>query len=344
MRRKAQEMLAILGGKMPHNPAIVPGGVTEIPTVDKVASFLWRLNELREFIDNAYIPDVLAIAKVYSDYLEIGIGCGNLLSCGSYDLNGREADLTKRGRLFKQGVTSFDLGLEGLDPSNIAEQVRHSWYADSTSGRRPTEGETIPQVEKEGAYSWIKSPRYGGKVYEVGPLARLMATYAGGDPKVRELVDSALSELKATPTSLFSTLGRHIARALETKFIADAMPGWLLELKPGEPAYIEHTIPEEAWGMGLVEAARGALGHWIEIKQGRIANYQCVVPTTWNASPRDDNGKPGPIEQAISGVKIKDEANPFEIVRIVRSFDPCLACAVHLISPKGRKLGEFYVS
>jgi hydrogenase large subunit len=131
---------------------------------------------------------------------------------------------------------------------------------------------------------------------------------------------------------------------LETKFIADAMPGWLLELKPGEPAYIEHTIPEEAWGMGLVEAARGALGHWIEIKQGRIANYQCVVPTTWNASPRDDNGKPGPIEQAISGVKIKDEANPFEIVRIVRSFDPCLACAVHLISPKGRKLGEFYVS
>lgn len=340
MRRKAQEMLAIFGGKMPHNCAIMPGGVTEIPTVDKITSFLWRLNELRGFIDNTYIPDVLAIAKVYTDYLEIGGGCGNLLSYGSYDLDGREADLTKRERLFKQGAVSAELNLDEFNPSNIAEQVKHSWYADSSNGRRPTEGETIPQAEKAEAYSWIKSPRYGAKVYEVGPLARVMASYASGSPKVQELVDHVLSELKATPTSLFSVLGRHAARALETKFVADAMPGWLLELKPGEPAYIKSTVPEEATGMGLVEAARGALGHWIEIKQGRIANYQCVVPTTWNASPRDDSEQPGPIEQAITGVKIRDETNPFEIVRIVRSFDPCLACAVHLVTSKGRKLGE----
>ena len=170
-----------------------------------------------------------------------------------------------------------------------------------------------------------------------------MVTYAAGDPTLRGLVDPVLSRFKAEPTALFSVLGRHAARALGAKFIADSMPGWLLQLKVGEPAYIEYELPAESTGMGLVEAARGALGHWIEIKEGRIANYQCVVPTTWNASPRDDRGQPGPIEQALVGTKIRDEQNPFELVRIVRSFDPCLACAVHLITPKGRSLGEFRV-
>lgn len=343
MRRKAQEMLTIFGGKMPHNCAIVPGGVTEVPTVDKIASFLWRLNEIRDFIDNAYIPDVLAVAEAYCDHFEVGVGCRNLLSYGSYELDGREADLTRRKRLFRQGTVSADLKLGELDPSQISEEVKHSWYADSTSGRRPTEGETSPQPGKDGAYSWIKSPRYNGEVYEVGPLARVMVTYAAGDPTLRALVDPVLSRFKAEPTALFSILGRHATRALGTKFIADSMPGWLLQLKVGEPAYIEHELPAESTGMGLVEAARGALGHWLEIKEGRIANYQCVVPTTWNASPRDDREQPGPIEQALVGTKIRDETNPFELVRIVRSFDPCLACAVHLITPKGRSLGEFRV-
>lgn len=342
MRRKAQEMLSIFGGKMPHNVAIVPGGVTEVVTIDKIVSFLWRLNELRDFIDNVYIPDVLAVAEAYSDYFEIGVGCGNLLSYGSYGLDGKEADLTKRKRLFKQGIISTDLKLGKLDPDKITEEVKHSWYADSPP-RKPQEGETVLQAKKAGAYSWIKSPRYDGQVYEVGPLARMVVTYASGHPTVKSLVDSTLARFKASPKVLFSVLGRHAARALETKFIADSMPGWLLELKPGEPVYTEYTIPEEARGMGLTEAARGALGHWIEIKEGRIANYQCVVPTTWNASPKDDRNQPGPIEQAINGTKIKDQANPFEIVRIVRSFDPCLACAVHVITPKGRSLGEFRV-
>jgi hydrogenase large subunit len=138
-------------------------------------------------------------------------------------------------------------------------------------------------------------------------------------------------------------LGRHLARALSAKYIADSVEKWLLELKPGEPAYVEYTIPEEGMGMGLTDASRGALGHWIEIKGKKIANYQCVVPTTWNASPKDDNGNPGPIEQAIIGTRIKDESNPFEIVRIIRAFDPCIACAVHLISPRGNDLGKFRV-
>jgi hydrogenase large subunit len=344
MRRKAQEMCAIFGGKMPHNMAIVPGGVTEVPTVDKIASFLWHLNELRDFIDNVYLADVVAAAEVYSDYFGIGVGCKHLLSYGSYELDGKEPDLTKRKRLLKQGAVGPDLKLEPLDAAGIAEQVKHSWYEESTSGRKPLDSDTVPNENKGGAYSWVKSPRYNGEVYEVGPLARIMATYLAGDENVKAIVDPALAKFKAGPEVMFSTLGRHLARAVSCKVIADTMPGWLLELKPGEPVYQEYEIPDESTGMGLVDAARGALGHWIEVKDKRIANYQCVVPSTWNMSPRDDKGQPGPLEQAITGTKVKDEQNPFEIVRIVRSFDPCLACAVHVITPKGRTLGEYRVA
>ena len=216
-----------------------------------------------------------------------------------------------------------------MDISKIAEGVKHSWYEDYPGGRHPTEGETKPAHGKKGAYSWVKSPRYDGKVYEVGPLARVAVSYAHGDPVVRNLVDSALAQLKAPPSALFSVMGRHLARALCAKLTADNMEKWLLELKPGEPTFVEYEIPDEGTGAGLTEAARGALGHWIEIKEQKIANYQCVVPTTWNGSPRDENGNPGPIEQAITGTRIKDKDNPFEIVRIVRSFDPCLGCAIH---------------
>jgi hydrogenase large subunit len=343
MRRKSQEMLTIFGGKMPHNMAVMPGGVTETVTVDKIASFLWRLNELRDFIDNVYIPDVLAVAEAYTDYFEIGAGCGNLLSYGGFDLEGNNPDYTKRKRLLKQGTVSTDLKLGTLDTNKIMEYVKHSWYADSSTGKHPSKGMTEPQIGKNGAYSWAKAPRYDGKVYEVGPLARIAATYASGEPTVKKLVDSVLSKFKASPKALFSVLGRHAARALYTKFVADSMPEWLLQLKPGELAYIGYTIPDEAFGMGLVDGARGALGHWIEIKDKKIANYQCVVPSTWNLGPRDDKNQPGPVEQALIGTKIKDENNPFEIGRIVRSFDPCLACAVHVITPKGRTLGIYKV-
>jgi hydrogenase large subunit len=283
------------------------------------------------------------VAGAYSDYFEIGKGCGNLLSYGSFDLESSETDLTKRKRLLKQGTVSTNLKLGNLDINKISEEVKHSWYSDSGDGRHPSRGETSPEPGKAGAYSWIKSPRYNGKVYEVGPLARMAVTYASGDPKVKVLIDSVLSRFKASPKALFSVLGRHAARALYCKLIADTMPEWLLQLKPGEPVYVDYSIPEEATGMGLVDAARGALGHWIEIKGGKIANYQCVVPSTWNMSPRDERGQPGPLEQALTGTKIKDERNPFEIVRIIRSFDPCLACAIHLVTPKGRELGRFRV-
>lgn len=344
LRRKAQEMLALFGGKMPHNCATVAGGVTEHPTVDKIASFLWRLNEIRDFIDNTYIPDVLGVAEAYADYFSIGAGCGNLLAYGVFDLDGSEPDYLRRKRLFQSGTVSTDLMLGDVDAKRIAEYVKHSWFADSSTGRYPGLGETVPQPGKAEAYSWLKSPRYDGKVYEVGPLARMMVNHVAGDPTVKGLVDPVLSRFEAGPGALFSVLGRHAARALECKYVADSMADWVLQLKPGEPVYTEYDIPEKSSGMGLVCGPRGALGHWIKIEDHKIANYQCVVPTTWNASPRDDEGQPGPIEQALIGTKIKDEENPFEIVRIVRSFDPCLACAVHVITPKGSDLGRFRIS
>jgi hydrogenase large subunit len=329
IRRIGHEMVSIFSGKIPHSVGIVPGGVTTVPTVDMITAFLWKLRRLQDFINNIYIPDVLAITSAYPDYLEIGVGCRNLLSYGGYDLEGDNPDYTVRKRLFTQGVISADFKPEKLDITKVSEGVKHSWYDDSSSGRHPSQGETTPEYNKNGAYSWVKAPRYDGKVYEVGPLARVAVTYACGDPVMKNLVDSSLAQLKASPSALFSVMGRHLARALSAKFIADNLEKWLLELKPGGPTFVEYTIPEESKGMGLVEGSRGALGHWIEIKEHKIANYQCVVPTTWNASPRDDIGNPGPIEQAIIGAKIKDKDNPFEIVRIVRSFDPCLACAIH---------------
>ena len=335
IRRKSQEMLAIFGGKMPHNIGIVAGGVTEKPTEDKITNFLWRLNEIREFIDNVYIPDVIAVARVYDDYFAIGDGCSNFLTYGGFEL----AD----GMLFESGLVTDKLELSSFIPDNITEDVKGSWYADSTSNKNPAQGETNPEPEKKHGYSFIKSPRYNGKVCEVGPLARMAVNYVKGNVKIKGMIDQLLAEFGAKPNVLFSVLGRHAARALECKLIADTMADWLMELKPGEPTMVEYEIPSESEGAGLTTAPRGAVGHWIKIKDKKIDRYQVITPTSWNASPKDDSDQPGPIEQTIIGTKIKDVENPFEIVRIVRSFDPCLACAVHLITAKGKKLGEFKI-
>ncbi|MFP3879813.1 MAG: nickel-dependent hydrogenase large subunit [Dehalococcoidia bacterium] len=341
IRRIGHEAVSIFSGKIPHSVGVVPGGVTSVPTADNIMAYIWKIKVVQDFIDNIYIPDVLAVASAYPDYGEIGTGCKNLLAYGSFDLEGNSPDYTRRERLFKQGTVSSDLKPGNLDTDKISECVRHSWYEDSTSGRHPSQGDTKPQYGKEEAYSWVKAPRYDGEVYEVGPLARIAVTYARGDPVMQELVNESLGKLKASSSVLFSVLGRHLARALSAKFIVDRLEEWALQLKPGEPTYVEYAIPDEAEGMGLTDAARGALGHWIEIKDKKIANYQCVVPTTWNISPMDDKGQNGPVEQALIGTKVKDEANPFELVRIVRAFDPCMACAVHLVTPKGRELGQF---
>jgi hydrogenase large subunit len=300
------------------------------------------LEKIRYFIDNTYLPDVLAVADVYGDYFMIGGGCGNYLSYGVFDMD-LHPDLTKRHRLFSNGRTSVkNLQSDPFDPGKITEHVRHSWY-NSPSQLHPSQGETASDHNKKKAYSWMKSPRYEDAVYEVGPLARQVNAYIQGKEPTVTMVNDMLGHFNAVPPALVSTLGRHAARAIETKIVADNLARWIFELKPGEPVHTHFEIPEEATGMGLTEAPRGALGHWMSIKNRQIDRYQCVVPTTWNGSPRDDKDQPGPIEQALEGTKVKDPDNPFELVRIVRSFDPCIACAVHVVNARGTEMRRFAI-
>jgi hydrogenase large subunit len=235
------------------------------------------------------------------------------------------------------------LKLEPFAKNNITEDLKHSWYANSSSGKNPAQGQTEPELKKKEAYSFLKSPRYKGTVCEVGPLARMVNNYVQGDETVKKLVDSVLGEFDAGVDALYSVLGRHAARAVEAKIVGDAMVDWLMQLKPSEPNIADSEIPEQGEGAGLSEAPRGSVGHWITVKDKKIDRYQVISPTAWNGSPKDDKGQPGPFEQAIIGTKVKDKDNPFELVRIVRAFDPCLACAVHLLDARGNKLRVFKV-
>jgi len=342
IRRLAHEMLTIFGGKMPHNAAIVPGGITGHPSVDKIADFMWKLNKVREFIDGIYIPDVIAVAKTYPEYFSIGAGPGNFLSYGAFDLDGKNPDYSRRKRLFPQGAVEALKSYKKLDTGSITESIRHSWY-EGDEVLHPSKQDTRPDARKNDAYSWIRSPRYEGKVYEVGPLARWVVAYFAGQKQVKNMVDGCIRDLNIEIKDLNSVLGRHAARALDAKLVADSMAEWILELKPGEPVCAVYEMPEEAEGMGIVDGPRGALGHWIKIKGGKIERYQLVVPTTWNGSPKDEKDQPGPIEQALIGTKVKDPANPYELVRIARSFDPCLACSIHTLDLKGNKIGAMRV-
>ncbi len=333
--RKAQEAATIFGGKWPHDAAIVAGGVSEKVTADRITQFMWRLEEIADFVENIYVPDAVAVVKAYSEYMGIGKGCTNLLAYDGYALGDRQ--------LLKGGMVTHTDRYSQIDIEKITEDVTHSWYKDSEAAY-PGKGETEPEAGKAKAYSWIKSPRYNGEVFEVGPLAAILSTYLSKtNPKVNELVDNSLDQIGAGIKDLYSVAGRHLARALETKLLAAEVAGWAGYLKPGEPTAAEYDPPADGHGVGLLAAPRGALGHWLDVKDGRISNYQVITPTAWNASPKDKDGQPGPYEQALIGLKIKESQAPIEILRTIRSFDPCTACAVHLTTPKGDLLGKYKV-
>ncbi|MBC7333958.1 MAG: nickel-dependent hydrogenase large subunit [Actinobacteria bacterium] len=342
--KKAQEAATIFGGKWPHDCAIVGGGVSEKVTSDKISSFLWRLEVIEDFVKNYYIPDVIAIAITYNDYLEIGKGCQKLLAYGGYRIksNGLYNDL-----LIGRGTVKNIDRLDTLDVESIAEDIEHSYYENAkaqTQPLNPKEGVTSPKALKEQAYSWIKSPRYKGETYEVGPLAGVLVTYLGKDNNlVKELVDSSLSQIGGNISNLYSVMGRHLTRAIMATILCEYLKIWAKELKPGEPAASSYTPVPEGEGIGLTEAPRGALGHWLKVENERISNYQVITPTAWNASPKDRNKNPGPIEQALIGTSIKESPSPIEVLRIIRSFDPCTACAVHLLSTKGNLIGKYKV-
>jgi hydrogenase large subunit len=304
-RRQAHEMGAIFGGKLPHTVGYEYGGVTAVPDASLLARFRDYLDQIIPFVDNVYLADVDLLAQVYADYYEIGRGYGNLLAFGVFDLNRNgSSKLLPRGRLV-DGSHS----VHNVDLNAIVEQTEYSWYDDSSDGLNPSQGHTAPYPGKSGAYSWLKAPRYDGLPHEAGPLARM---WMGGDYRRG-----------------ISVMDRHMARALETSKIAHAMRDWLGQINLSASCFTPTRVPASGAGVGLTEAPRGALGHWLTISDGAASAYQILTPTCWNCSPRDDAGLPGPLEKALEETPVADPAQPIEILRVVQSFDPCLACAVH---------------
>jgi [NiFe] hydrogenase large subunit len=352
---KPARMMAMFGGKNPHIQSYVTGGVScvqDLLNVDRLAEFLYYLKEMQAFIDNVYIPDLLAVASFYKDWgaQQIG-GCTNFLAYGSFPQSEGAWDQEK---MFLPGGVVFgrDIANPGkVDPAKITEEVTRAWYEDGQP-LHPYDGETKPikpEFDYEGKYSWFKAPRYQGKACEVGPLAQVLAAYSQGHPGVKAAVDAVLGHLDVPAAALFSTLGRTAARAIETKVVADAMVGWVNEaverVKAGDIKTVtQWEWPGESMGMGLTDVPRGALGHWIKTdKNNQIENYQLVVPSTWNLGPRDAEGQLGPVEESLVGTPVADPKRPLEILRTVHSFDPCIACGVHVIDPDTNEVHKFKV-
>ncbi|MHB9032517.1 MAG: nickel-dependent hydrogenase large subunit [Anaerolineae bacterium] len=302
-RRTAHEMGAILGAKLPHTAVFEMGGVTAFPSQNDLSNFRGRLVQVKDFIDNVYVPDAELLAAVYSDYFQIGRGYSNLLAYGVFDLtDSGSSKLLKRGR-----VVNGSTAVESVDLHQITEYLGNSWY-DGTAAN-PASGATAPNPDKPDAYSWLKAPRYSGAPYELGPLARM---WVNGDYR-----------------NGISVMDRHLARAYEAAKIAQAMLGWLDEIQPGQPFYMDYNTSASGSDIGLTEAARGALGHWVTLSAGLVTRYQIITPTCWNCSPSDDSGQPGPLEHALTGAPLVDPDQPVEALRIIHSVDPCLSCAVH---------------
>ena len=322
VRRLCHEMGAVFGARLPHTTALVPGGVTQRVTTERVLAYRSRLKQIMAFVHNVYIPDLLEVAGAFPQYFEIGRGCGNFLAYGAFWMNG------SGDKFFRPG-TLIDGRWDALVPERIFEDVTSSRFR-SPSGLHPSRGETVPDPHKRGAYSWIKAPRYDGHVMEVGPLARVLTNYHdSGNAWIKREVDAFLVAAQVPIEKLTSVLGRHVARGLESQWLGRQAFQWLDELDPNRPPARKFEIPKSGRGIGLTEAPRGALGHWFSIENHLIDRYQCIVPTTWNCSPRDEAGQPGAVEQALIGADVADPDQPIEIGRIVRSFDPCIGCAVH---------------
>ena len=347
---QASHISAIFGGRMPMTMTTPAGGSVHIPTIDDLANLRPRLMEIRDWVENVYIPDVLAVAPYYLDYAGVGKGPANFLAWGVFD----DPSFDSKKRLLPSGIViGGGLKAEEINEKAVTEDVTHGWYKDGKAAH-PSVGVTEPDYTEwnlEKKYSWAKAPRYDERPMEVGALARMVVAYAKGHPTVQKLIDQTLAKLGVAgkPAVLFSVVGRIAARALETKLIADAMVEWseamLVNLKNGKKeTFTQYTLPERAQGVGLWEAPRGALGHWNQIEGARLANYQVITPTCWNISPRDGKGARGTIEEALIGTPVADPKRPLEILREAHSFDPCLACTVHVIDPQSNEVYKVRVS
>lgn len=375
-QRDVVQLHTIFGGKNPH-PNFLVGGVAcsldpnsdSAINIEQLAKISEVITKMEDFVNLAYLPDTLAIAGFYKDWGAIGEGVGNFLTYGDFptgDTNDTSTFLVPRGVILDRDLSTIhDVDLD--EESQIQEFVDHSWYdyqGGAGTGLHPYKGETelnytgpkppYEQLDVNGGYSWLKSPRWKGKAMEVGPLSRMLMMYASGNNHAQELVNYTLKTLDVPVAALFSTLGRTAARTLETKIYLDFMRSWYNQLvaniKAGDldthndALWDPKTWPKKAQGAGYMEAPRGALGHWIVIEDQKIANYQAVVPTTWNAGPRDLHGQAGPYEAALKNHVLANPEQPLEILRTIHSFDPCIACAVHLTGDDGEEMLQINVT
>lgn len=357
----------IFGGKNPHPNYLVGGMACAINTneanainAERLAMVGQLLKQAKDFINQVYIPDVLAIAPYYFDWAEIGGGLPNYLCYGDLPTNGYNDPSSfkfPRGAILNRDLSKVH-EVDPKDDSQIKEFVKHSWYSYSDGddkGKFPWEGETkmnftgpkppYDYLNTDEKYSWVKTPRWKGHPMEVGPLSRMLVGYALGKEEYTKAVNGALKHLGVPAEALFSTLGRTAARALETQLVADwAMEFYdqlMLNIKSGDErmatndSWEPDTWPKMAKGVGTTEAPRGALAHWLVINDKKVKNYQLIVPSTWNSSPRDPKGQKSAYEAALIGTPVENTEQPVEILRTIHSFDPCMACAVHLYDEKG---------
>ncbi len=372
-QRDVIRLHTIFGGKNPH-PNFLVGGMASAINLDDTATInAERLTDIhdmikraRRFVEQVYWPDLLAIAGFYKEWGAIGGGVGNYLACGEFP----ETDVRDTDSLYFPHGAVIGKNLNEVfpfDQEKVKEYVTHSWYEYSGGndvGLHPWEGETKarytgPQppwqyLQDHDEYTWMKAPRYEERPMEVGPLARMLVAYASGHDDVRELVGEVLNRLNVGPSALFSTLGRTAARGIETALLAHKMQAWydalVARIKGGDVAtftrerWDPETWPAQAQGFGYLDAPRGFLGHWVQIQDEKIARYQCVVPSTWNCSPRDAQGKMGPYEASlVDNHPLADPERPIEILRTIHSFDPCMACGVHVLDAEGNPVTEVKV-
>ena len=366
-QRDVIRLHTIFGGKNPH-PNFLVGGMASAINLDDTATInAERLTDVRDmitrsqrFVNEVYWPDLVAIAGFYKDWAAIGGGTPNFLACGEFP----EGDIRDMDRLYFPAGVILDKNLSKVEPydhTGVTEEVTHAWYeyAGDKKTLHPWEGETTPRysgpptpwkyLQDEAKYTWMKAPRYNGRPMQVGPLARVLVAYASGHKEVQGISNEALGKLGVGPEALFSTLGRTAARGIETVLLARKMNDWydqlVARIKNGDTRTFDGTKwqpsgwPAKSQGYGFVDAPRGALGHWVQIEGAEISRYQAVVPSTWNASPRDEAGVPGAYESALAdNHPLADPERPIEILRTIHSFDPCIACGVHVLDATGREI------
>ena len=367
-QRKANQIVGMLGSKTPHVQTLQVGGVSNAINLDnqatlnmdKLAAIKLLFDEVIPFVQQVYLTDACAVAALYNDWFKIGRGVTNYLAVPDLPLDTKGTQYDLPGGYIMDGnvsgVHAFKTAADQDFRSGVAEDVAHAYYKGGTL--HPWKGETVPDFtdfHPEGKYTWVKAPRFQGRPMQVGPLAQVLVGYAQGHALTRKWTDYALDQISAvagkkiTVNDLHSTMGRYAARAIRTAMLGElAQKHWQLlveNIGKGDvttfnpPSFTSGTVT----GVGTHEAPRGTLSHWVVVDNGKIANYQAVVPTTWNASPRDAAGTPGPYEASLLHTPIADPEKPLEVLRTVHSYDPCMACACHTFDPSGNNIAKVKV-